>query len=94
MACDELGEPDPTTQPLTRGDCLDDGVNAARPCKWITCRYHLYNIEMSCALDAADEGPTELETIGEWMNLTSERIRQIEEIGLRKLKRLPLLRTL
>lgn len=28
-------------RPSIRGDCLPGGVNAARPCPWVSCRYHL-----------------------------------------------------
>lgn len=27
--------------PRTRGDCLDGGSNAERPCPWVRCKYHL-----------------------------------------------------
>lgn len=28
-------------RPRTRGDCLEGGVNAQRPCPWVSCKYHL-----------------------------------------------------
>lgn len=28
-------------RPVTRGDCLAGGMNAARPCPWASCKYHL-----------------------------------------------------
>lgn len=28
-------------RPRTRGDCLQGGVNAQRPCPWAGCRHHL-----------------------------------------------------
>jgi hypothetical protein len=40
----------------------------------------------SCALDVADRGGITLEEVGEIMNLTRERIRQVEVRGLLKLK--------
>ncbi len=43
------------------------------------------DLEESCALDAAEEGGMTLSAIGQRMNLTRERIRQIERIALRKL---------
>lgn len=46
------------------------------------------DIPETCALDIADRGGITLEQVGELMNLTRERIRQIEVIGLVKLKRL------
>jgi DNA-directed RNA polymerase sigma subunit (sigma70/sigma32) len=42
----------------------------------------------SCALDIADRGGITLEEVGEIMNLTRERIRQLETRGLAKLKAL------
>lgn len=38
----------------------------------------------SCALDVADREGTTLEAVGEIMNLTRERVRQVEEKALRK----------
>lgn len=43
---------------------------------------------MSCALDVAESGEMTLEEVGALMNLTRERIRQIEKSALRKLFRL------
>lgn len=43
----------------------------------------------SCSLDVADRGGLTLEEVGDMMNLTRERIRQIEVCGLLKLKRAP-----
>jgi len=49
---------------------------------------HLEVWEMgeSCALDVAERGGITLEEVGEIMNLTRERIRQVEVRGLLKLK--------
>lgn len=93
-------------RPKTREDCLQ-GENAARPCPWVTCKYHLYvsinercgsytmtfpHLEVhemthSCALDVADSGSQQLETIGEIINLTRERARQIINKSIEKLER-------
>ena len=35
-------------RPLVRGDCLAGGSNAARPCPWVSCAYHL-------ALDVSED---------------------------------------
>ena len=40
----------------------------------------------TCALDIADRGGITLEEVGEILNLTRERIRQVEVRGLLKLK--------
>lgn len=42
----------------------------------------------SCALDVADRGGTTLEDLGAIMNLTRERIRQVEAISLAKIETL------
>ena len=39
----------------------------------------------TCALDVADRGGITLEEVGEILNLTRERIRQVEVFGLEKL---------
>jgi hypothetical protein len=94
----ELGD---YRKPRSRADC----ENAARPCPFVTCKYHLYldvnpatgaiklnfpdvevwDMKESCALDVADRGGITLEEVGEIMNLTRERIRQLEADGLRVL---------
>jgi hypothetical protein len=45
-----------------------------------------WELKESCALDVADRGGITLEEVGEIMNLTRERIRQVEVRGLLKLK--------
>ena len=89
-------------RPATRGEC----ANVARPCPYVSCKYHLYidvnprtgsikvnfpdkevwELEHSCALDVASQGGITLEEVGEILNLTRERIRQVEVRGLMKLK--------
>lgn len=46
----------------------------------------VWELDDSCALDIADRGGLTLEDVGEIMNLTRERIRQVELRGLQKLK--------
>ena len=89
-------------RPKSRGEC----ANVARPCPYVSCKYHLYidvnpatgsikvnfperevwELEHSCALDVAEQGGITLEEVGEILNLTRERIRQVEVRGLFKLK--------
>jgi Sigma-70, region 4 len=74
--------------PRIRGDCLEGGVNAARPCPWIGCRYNIVEArpdQATCALDVADQGGITLEEVGDLLGVTRERIRQIEAHGLRLL---------
>jgi hypothetical protein len=44
-----------------------------------------WELEHTCALDVAEAGALTLERIGEVTNLTRERVRQVESIGLAKL---------
>jgi hypothetical protein len=46
----------------------------------------VWELEETCALDVAERGGITLEEVGEIMNLTRERIRQVEVSGLEKLK--------
>lgn len=89
-------------RPKTRSECAD----VARPCPYVSCKYHLYidvnpttgsikinfpdrevwELQHSCALDVAEQGGITLEEVGEILNLTRERIRQVEVRGLLKLK--------
>jgi hypothetical protein len=89
-------------RPRDRGQC----VTGARPCPWVSCKFHLYldvnpetgsiklnfpDLEVwempeTCALDVADRGGITLEEVGEILNLTRERIRQVEVHGLEKLQ--------
>jgi hypothetical protein len=45
----------------------------------------VWELGVSCALDIADLGGTAIETVGDFMNVTRERIRQIETQALSKL---------
>ena len=89
-------------RPTSRGEC----ANVARPCPYVSCKYHLYidvnpatgsikvnfperevwELQHSCALDVAQQGGITLEEVGEILNLTRERIRQVETRGLMKLR--------
>jgi len=46
----------------------------------------IWELEETCALDVADRGGITLEEVGSIMNLTRERIRQVESRGLYKLR--------
>ena len=49
----------------------------------------IWEMEETCALDVADRGGITLEEVGAIMNLTRERIRQVETRGLLKLRARP-----
>ena len=49
----------------------------------------IWELEETCALDVSDRGGITLEEVGAIMNLTRERIRQVEVRGLEKLKEVP-----
>jgi hypothetical protein len=48
----------------------------------------VWELGVSCALDVADLGGTAIETVGGFLNVTRERIRQIETQALSKLSSL------
>jgi len=48
----------------------------------------IWEMTETCALDVADRGGITLEDVGEIMNLTRERVRQVETAGLAKLQEL------
>jgi hypothetical protein len=48
-------------------------------------RLEVWDMKETCSLDVADRGPVTLEEVGELMNITRERTRQIELAALGKL---------
>lgn len=46
-----------------------------------------WELQHTCSLDVAEAGALTLEEVGEITNLTRERVRQVEVIGLLKIKR-------
>ena len=46
----------------------------------------VWELTETCSLDVADRGGITLEEVGELLNLTRERIRQVESTGLEKLR--------
>ncbi len=46
----------------------------------------VWELEETCALDVAERGGVTLEEVGDILNLTRERVRQVEVTGLMKLK--------
>ena len=54
----------------------------------------VWEMTETCALDIADRGGITLEEVGTIMNLTRERVRQVETAGLAKLEALQEVETL
>lgn len=90
------------TRPKTRGDCQDgprpcpwvacsahlylDVNPTTGTIKFNFPDHELDGLRSTCSLDVADEGTHTLEQVGEFMNLTRERVRQVEVRGLHALK--------
>lgn len=55
---------------------------------YVTRHLELETLPATCSLDVADSGEQTLEQVGVLLNLTRERVRQIQESGLAKVKAL------
>ena len=96
--------PECAERPRRRCDCEND----ARPCPFVSCRYHLFldvlpsgsikinhpglevwELAHTCALDVAalHADGLQLESVGDLMNLTRERVRQLEVTALANIRR-------
>jgi hypothetical protein len=94
-------EMEDTERPKTRADCLEgarpcpfvsckhhlylDVSSRTGAIKVNFPDLDVWEMTETCALDVADRGGTTLEEVGAIMNLTRERIRQVEVKGLAKL---------
>ncbi len=76
-----------TVPPLDASGRYDRSGCPPRPCHRYACRYHLRGDIDRCALDLAAEGPRTRVAIGEYLGISAEYVRQIEERGLAKLRR-------
>ena len=65
------------------------------PCLRLSCRYHVAHPERGgrtlrgsrdCALTVANEGPHTLEEVAQVLGMSRERVRQLEEAAIAKLK--------
>jgi hypothetical protein len=79
------------------------GAGPAGPCAHEECRYHLahrgywdHHLKPTrdCALDVANEGPHTLEQVAAALGVSVERVRQVEEQALGRLKQDAMLRRL
>jgi hypothetical protein len=93
---------DGIAKPKTRGECLDgprpcpwvsckhhlflDVNPETGSIKLNFTDLDVWEMNDTCSLDVADRGGITLEEVGEILNLTRERIRQVEVRGLLKLK--------
>lgn len=67
-------------RPVRRADCID----GPRPCPWGFCRYR--TPDGTCALDVAAQGAASLDVIGAHEGISRERVRQITDEALVKLR--------
>lgn len=72
----------PRRLPLTRGDC----VNGPRPCPHVTCVHHMLDATETCMLDVTDQGELSLQAVGNIFGISKERVQQIEERAMAKLR--------
>ena len=62
----EAAEVDLYDRPSTRADCLPGGVNAERPCPWVSCRHHVYlSVSPLGGIYSQDVGPDELHLLAD-----------------------------
>jgi DNA-binding CsgD family transcriptional regulator len=89
---DPVWSENPRRFPTVR-DCTMPPGDA--PCVRTECRYHLAHRRLGdhrlkptrdCALAVANEGPRSLEEVAEILGMSRERVRQLEEQALEKLK--------
>ena len=80
-------------------DCSHEDGNAS--CRNTLCRYHLEHRgygehrlrpTRDCAIDVANEGEHTTEEVATVLGISRERVRQIEDRALRKLRRIAALR--
>lgn len=101
-ASTEVAEPVDYERPKTRADCLKMGrpclFVACRHHLYLDINpetgsvklnfpgREVWELEHTCALDVAEQGGITLEEVGDILNLTRERIRQLESSGLKKIR--------
>lgn len=80
--------------PVVRDPVVRSACPTARPCPRPQCRLHLgdvgdAHVDMthSCALDLAEAGPLTLQEVGNAMGVSRERVRQLEEMAIAKIRR-------
>lgn len=89
-------------RPKTRADCVDgprpcpfvsckyhlylDVKDETQSIKLNFPHLEVWEMEHSCALDVSEQGGMTLEEVGHILNLTRERVRQVEVAGLDRLK--------
>lgn len=102
LLADEVAGVDTSGRPRSRADCENGprpcpwsgcrynlALDVAASSYTIKLNFpHLANADMknTCVLDVADQGGLSASTVGQLMNLTRERVRQIEQEALEKLR--------
>ena len=69
-------------------ECVQECYKQRSPCDQRECRMHIeFPSDLNCTVIAVKKhGPMTLEEIGETFDLTRERVRQIKEKAIRRLK--------
>lgn len=74
-------------RPASRDVTIRRRIVGERGCSDAHAADLVLQMAQTCALDVADDGPTTLEVTGSLFELTRERVRQLEEKALLKLRR-------
>ena len=99
--------PNDADRPRTRGDCLNGArpcpfvtcrhhlyldVSPNGSIRINHPQIDVGDLQESCSLDVADRGTHKLVEIGKLLNVTRERVRQLEARGLRNVQKIRMLR--
>lgn len=70
-------------------DCINETVKSKSPCQQKDCRYHIeYSKELNCChISIMKNGSLKLQEVGDRLNITAARVKQIEEETLLKISK-------
>lgn len=80
----EAAEVDLYDRPQTRADCLPGGLNAERPCPYVSCKHHVYlSVSPLGGLYTQDVAPDELHLLAETcaLDVAERGGATLEEVG-------------